>query len=86
VVLAEIERQQELGKEVVFRADAAFAKPEIYAITPLWGRDRKRCELLSLFSFVWNWRRNISRSVASSWEVARTIVTLIPLPSGVRAM
>jgi hypothetical protein len=24
------ERQQELGKEVVFRADAAFAKPEIY--------------------------------------------------------
>jgi hypothetical protein len=27
---AEIERQQKLGKEVVFRADAAFAKPEIY--------------------------------------------------------
>jgi Transposase DDE domain group 1 len=26
----EIERQQTLGKEVVFRADAAFAKPEIY--------------------------------------------------------
>jgi len=26
----EIERQQEMGKEVVFRADAAFAKPEIY--------------------------------------------------------
>ena len=24
------ERQQKLGKEVVFRADAAFAKPEIY--------------------------------------------------------
>ena len=30
VLLSEIERQQELGKEVVFRADAAFAKPEIY--------------------------------------------------------
>ena len=30
VVLPEIERQQGLGKEVVFRADAAFAKPEIY--------------------------------------------------------
>ena len=29
VLLLEIERQQ-LGKEVVFRADAAFAKPEIY--------------------------------------------------------
>ena len=26
----EIERQQELRKEVAFRADAAFAKPEIY--------------------------------------------------------
>jgi hypothetical protein len=30
VLLPEVERQQALGKEVVFRADAAFAKPEIY--------------------------------------------------------
>ena len=30
VLLPEIERQQKWGKEVVFRADAAFAKPEIY--------------------------------------------------------
>jgi hypothetical protein len=30
MLLPEIERQQELGREVVFRADAAFAKPEIY--------------------------------------------------------
>jgi hypothetical protein len=30
VLLPEIECQQKLGKEVVFRADAAFAKPEIY--------------------------------------------------------
>ena len=30
LLLPEIERQQEIGKEVVFRADAAFAKPEIY--------------------------------------------------------
>ena len=30
LLLSEIERQQKLGKEVVFRADAAFAKPEIY--------------------------------------------------------
>jgi hypothetical protein len=29
-LLPEIERQQKLGKEVVFRADAAFANPEIY--------------------------------------------------------
>jgi hypothetical protein len=31
LLLPEIERQQRLGKEVVFRADAAFAKPELYA-------------------------------------------------------
>jgi len=30
VLLPEIERQQELGKEVVFRAAAALAKPQIY--------------------------------------------------------
>jgi len=30
LLLPEIERQQKLGKEVVFRADGAFAKPEIY--------------------------------------------------------
>jgi hypothetical protein len=30
LLLPDIERQQKLGKEVVFRADAAFAKPEIY--------------------------------------------------------
>jgi Transposase DDE domain group 1 len=30
LLLPEIERQQRLGQEVVFRADAAFAKPEIY--------------------------------------------------------
>src|ERR1039458_6757210 len=30
LLLPDIERQQKLGREVVFRADAAFAKPEIY--------------------------------------------------------
>jgi hypothetical protein len=30
LLLPEIERQQEQGKEIAFRADAAFAKPEIY--------------------------------------------------------
>jgi Transposase DDE domain group 1 len=30
VLLREIERQQGTGKEVAFRADAAFAKPEVY--------------------------------------------------------
>ena len=31
LLLPEIKRQQKRGKEVVFRADAAFAKPELYA-------------------------------------------------------
>jgi Transposase DDE domain group 1 len=31
LLLPEIKRQQALGKEVVFRVDAAFAKPELYA-------------------------------------------------------
>jgi hypothetical protein len=30
ILLPEIERQQRAGQEVVFRADGAFAKPEIY--------------------------------------------------------
>ena len=30
VLLPEVKRQQEKGKEIAFRADAAFAKPEIY--------------------------------------------------------
>jgi len=30
LLMPEIERQQKLSKEVAFRADAAFAKPEIY--------------------------------------------------------
>jgi hypothetical protein len=30
LLLPKIERQQKLGPEVVFRADAAFGKPEIY--------------------------------------------------------
>jgi hypothetical protein len=30
LLLPEIERQQKLGKELVFRADAAFVKPEVY--------------------------------------------------------
>ena len=30
LLLPEIERQQQLGKEVAFRGDAAFARPEVY--------------------------------------------------------
>jgi len=39
LLLPEIERQHEQGKQVVFRADAAFAKPKLYAA--LEGRDVK---------------------------------------------
>jgi hypothetical protein len=34
MLISEIERQQKLGKEVVFRADAAFAKSDIYDDAP----------------------------------------------------
>ena len=37
LLLPEIERQQKNGKEVVVRADAAFAKPEIYEALEQWG-------------------------------------------------
>ena len=30
LLLPEIDRQQRMGKEIAFRADAAFAKPEVY--------------------------------------------------------
>jgi hypothetical protein len=30
LLLPEIERQQQTGKEVAFRGDAAFARPEVY--------------------------------------------------------
>src|ERR1039458_8939991 len=47
LLLPEIERQQKLGKKVVFRADAAFAKPEIYeAHGEAWSqvRDSHPCQ------------------------------------------
>jgi hypothetical protein len=39
LLLPEIEWQQKLGKEVVFRADAAFAKPQIYEAPGRAGRE-----------------------------------------------
>lgn len=38
MLLSEIERQQKASKEVVFRAGAAFAKPEIHAAQLLYNR------------------------------------------------
>ena len=37
VPLPEIEWQQKQGKQVLFRADSAFAKPEIYEALEEWG-------------------------------------------------
>jgi hypothetical protein len=37
LLLPEIEREQKLGKEVVFRADAAFAKPEVRGAGAAWS-------------------------------------------------
>jgi len=43
LLIAEIERQQKLGKEVVFRADAAFAKPDLYEALEKQGVGASRC-------------------------------------------
>jgi hypothetical protein len=37
LLLPEIERQQQRGKEVAFRGDAAFARPEVYEALEEWG-------------------------------------------------
>ena len=43
MLLPEIERQQESGEEVVFRAAAALTKPEIYEVLEeRWGKDALR--------------------------------------------
>jgi len=43
VLLPEIERQQEVGKEVVFRADAALAKRFGFRLTPVWSGTSRNC-------------------------------------------
>ena len=42
LLLPEIERQQNNGKEVAFRGDAAFAKPDIYEAAEERGNDARR--------------------------------------------
>jgi hypothetical protein len=94
----EIERQQKLGKEVVFRADAAFAKPEIYEALEERGvkyairipanenLERDISELL---------RRPVGRPShkpvvwykgflyqAASWKTARRVVAKVEFPLG----
>ena len=65
-MLAEIARQQQQGKTVIFRADAAFAKPEIYE--PLEERDVKYAIRLPANHKL---ERNITRVVRFYNEGAR---------------
>ncbi len=98
VLLPEIERQQQQGKDVVVRADAAFAKPELYEALEKRGvryairipsndiLEREVAELL---------RRSVGRPShkpvvryksfryqAASWTTARRVVAKIELHCG----
>jgi hypothetical protein len=94
----EIERQQRQGNEVIFRADAAFAKPEIYAA--LEERDVKYAIRLPAND---NLQRNITELLtrpvgrptdkpvvwfksflyqAASWKTARRVVAKVEFPCG----
>jgi hypothetical protein len=82
LLLAEIEGQQQHSKEVVFRADAAFAKPEIYEA--LEERDVK--DAIRIPAANDNLQRNItellSRSVPNRWFSSRA--SFIRRPVGTR--
>jgi Transposase DDE domain group 1 len=98
LLLPEIERQQQQGKEVVFRADAAFAKPEIYEA--LEERDVKYAIRLPAND---NLQRNITELLtrpvgrpsskpvvwymsflyqAASWKTARRVVAKVEFHCG----
>jgi hypothetical protein len=98
LLLPEIERQQERGKEVVFRGDAAFAKPELYEA--LEGRDVKDAIRLPAND---NLQRKITalltrpvgrpgekpvfrlqsfRNQAASWTIARGVVAKVEFHCG----
>jgi len=98
LLLPEIERQQTLGKEVVFRGDAAFAKPEIYEA--LEQRDVKYVIRLPAND---NLQRNVTELLtrpvgrpshkpvvryksflyqAASWTIARRVVAKVEFHCG----
>jgi hypothetical protein len=98
LLLPEIERQQKRGKEVVFRADAAFAKPEIYEALEKRGveyairipaNDSLERDILELLT------RPVGRPShkpivwykgflyqAASWKTARRVVAKVEFHSG----
>ncbi|HEY6251466.1 MAG TPA: IS1380 family transposase [Candidatus Angelobacter sp.] len=98
LLISEIERQQKLGKEVVFRADAAFAKPDIYEALEKRGvkyairipandsLERDIAELLT-----WPVGRPSHKPVvwykgflyqAASWKTARRVVAKVEFHAG----
>jgi Transposase DDE domain group 1 len=98
LLLPEIERQQAQGKEVVFRGDAAFAKPELYEA--LEERDVKYAIRLPAND---NLQRNITEVLtrpvgrpsykpvvrfksflyqAASWTIARRVVAKVEFHCG----
>ena len=98
LLLPEIERRQKLGKEVVFRGDAAFAKLEIYE--PLEGRGVKYAiRILANDSLERDIAALLTRRVgrpshkpvvwykgflyqAASWSKARRVVAKVEFHSG----
>ena len=82
LLLPEIERQQKLGKQVVLRADAAFAKPEIYEKS----EERDIAELLTRpvgrpsYKPVVRYKSFLYQ--AASWTQARRVVAKVEFHSG----
>jgi hypothetical protein len=93
VLLPEIERQQQQGKDVVVRADAAFAKPEVYEALEARGvkyairipsndiLEREVADLLTRSvgrpSYKPVFRYKSFRYQAASWKIARRVVAKI---------
>jgi hypothetical protein len=93
VLLPEIERQQKQGRDVVVRADATFAKPELYEALEQRGvkyairipsndiLEREVAELLTRSagrpSYKPVFRYKSFRYQAASWKIARRVVAKI---------
>jgi len=98
VLLPEIERQQKQGRDVVVRADAAFAKPELYEALEQRGvkyairipsndiLEREVAELLTRSagrpSYKPVFRYKSFRYQAASWKIARRVVAKIEFHCG----
>jgi hypothetical protein len=95
LLLPQIERQQKLGKEVVFRADAAFAKPEIYEALEERGvkyairipaNDSLERDIAELSRFRSNevrlWLSVIAYNLGNLWRRLVRRIEALPVPAG----